>query len=669
VGAASETWGPDIIRLDPGERVVVGRSPAATAVLGHPSVSRQHAELRLADGRLVVADLGSRFGTFVDGQQVESRTIADGSCVSFGAVPYRYTGGALRLVAVSEGLGIEARDLAVQRGGRRILAGVDVSIRPGQFVGLIGPSGAGKSTLLKCVAGLVPPTAGSLIADGRLRLPAEVEAYHPMVGYVPQDDVVHHLLTAREAFDYAIRLRLGRDTAAERSRRVAALLERLQLEKDAERLAAMLSGGQRKRINVGLELLTQPRGLFLDEPTAGLDPALAARLMRFLKGLAAQGVTVVCVTHLPGDVAVFDQVVVVAAGTVAFAGPPRPLLARFGVSSFPELFEKIDTLPGQAAENLAAAIGRVGAVTGPAPDGLEPGAARVAHPASSTPSIPFFTQVVVLAARGWRVISRDRTLLLLLLGQPVLIGLLISLSQIRPASLAPLFLFAVVAAVWLGLNCAAREVVRDRPQYVRERLAGVTPEGYLAAKALVLGVVGLAQVTLLAAAVRYANLLPPEDARDLAGYSLLYLVAVLLVAYLSGLALGLLVSTLAGTQEAAVAALPLIVLPQLLLTGVATGLDADAGRTGAFRPLVELARRAGEEPRGVAGWVVEIAALPTYSRPAAALLRPSSAGRGLPSHAIVVLVDWLHAMLLLTATAAALVSVFRRRQRIWLERA
>jgi ABC-type multidrug transport system permease subunit len=264
------------------------------------------------------------------------------------------------------------------------------------------------------------------------------------------------------------------------------------------------------------------------------------------------------------------------------------------------------------------------------------------------------------------MVWRDRALLALLVGQPVLIGLLINLAQLRPTGLAPIFLFCVVTAIWLGLNNTAREVVRDRPTYVRERMAGVTPEGYLLAKLLLYGMVGVVQLVLLLLVVRHLNFLSEGDAGDLKAWPLPYLLAVLWTTYLAALMLGLLVSTLVGTEEAAVATLPLIVLPQLLLSGVVTGLDS--ARDGSFRSLVLLVGKAGEASRGFMGWILELLSLVTYSRPATVLLQEvrsdhTSAGKG-----IVRLVDALHLLLLLLVTATALVVAFRRRERSWMER-
>jgi ABC-type multidrug transport system permease subunit len=228
-------------------------------------------------------------------------------------------------------------------------------------------------------------------------------------------------------------------------------------------------------------------------------------------------------------------------------------------------------------------------------------------------------------------------------------------------------LFCAVTAIWLGLNNTAREAVRDRRVYVRERMAGVTPEGYLLAKVLLYGAVGAAQVLLLLLVVRHLNVLSSGDASDLKAWPLLYLLGVLWLTNLSALLLGLLVSTLADTEDAAVAALPLIILPQLLLSGVVTGLDS--ARDGSFRSLVLLVNRAGESSRGFTGWVLELLSLVTYSRPATVLLQDVRGDQTPISTVGVHVIDGLHLLLLLLVTAAMLVAAFRVRERGWLAKA
>jgi ABC-type multidrug transport system ATPase subunit len=592
-------WGPALISLTDGV-TLVGRDTTAGVCLKHPAVSRRHAELRSTGGRLVVRDLGSRFGTRVNGEPVREQALQDGDRIGFATVLYQLRGGQLRLQVPAEGLRLEARGLAVVRGGSRLLDNVQFMVAAGQFVGLLGPSGAGKSTLLKCLAGYLPPAAGRLRCDD-LELPGDLESYRPHVGYVPQEDLLYPALTGRENLEFALRLRNSDLEAGERAGLIADTLERLHLAEHAGRPVASLSGGERKRFNVAVELLSRPRILFLDEPTSGLDPAGETRLMRLLRDLARRGVTVVCATHVMDNLGLFDQVVVVAGRTVLYSGSPEQVRAHFGVQSYPELYERLEKSPVSVRGSEASTPSHSGTTVSKVLAGIE--LVPVTQPRSEAPAprIRLAQQIWVQCLRGLRLLLRDRPLLGLLIGQPVLIGLLINLSQLRPNGMAPIFLFAVVTSIWLGLNSTAREVVRDRRVYVRERLLGATPEGYLGGKLLLFGTVGVAQVALLVAVVRYANLLAPDDARELAAWSAGYLALVFWVAYVSGLLLGLVVSTLAGTQEAAVAALPLILLAQLLLTGVATGLESGSDRSGAFRSLVVLARRAGEE-LGAGSW-------------------------------------------------------------------
>jgi ABC-type multidrug transport system ATPase subunit len=455
-GGGTVLWGPEVVRPGTGP-LRVGRGADADVRLLHPAVSRQHAQLHLVGGRLVVQDLGSRLGVRVNGRRVREEKLGDGDRLEFGPVAYQVAGQQLHLLQQPEGMRLEASELGVARGGRTLLTGVGLGFAPGQFVGVLGGSGSGKTTLIKCLVGYVPPAAGRLSFDG-LDLPANLDSYRDQVGYVPQEDVLYYPLTGRENLEFALRLRTGGDRSfEERQGTVNRALERLHLLEHADKRVAVLSGGQRKRLNVAVELLTQPRILFLDEPTSGLDPASELRLMQALKELAGQGTTVVCATHVLQNVGLFDQVIVVAAATVVYSGPPEHLLRRFGVPGYPELYERLEGLaPGMNPETKSAPADQEATGVARILDGIQlvktrakPGPTTAA---GTSPRIGVVSQVVVQFLRGLRLILRDPWLLLLLVSQPVLIGLLINLSQIRPNGLEPIFLFAVVTAIWLGLN-------------------------------------------------------------------------------------------------------------------------------------------------------------------------------------------------------------------------
>ena len=655
---STRVWGPEAIEPRVGV-LLVGRGPLAEVSLAHPAVSRRHAELRWADGRLHVCDLGSHSGTRVNGKPIHEQALREGDRIDFGPVRYEYRGGRLRRVDEADGFQLVATGLKVARGNQVLLTNVCLTVQPNQFVGILGPSGSGKTTLLKCLASLLRPVSGSLTIDG-VELPAHPDVYRTQLGYVPQENVLYGPLTIRENLDFGLRLRLpDQSDATERARLIGDTLERLQLSKHADKPVALLSGGQRKRVNVAMELLTRPRVLFLDEPTSGLDPSAQWRLMVQLKELTTGGTSVICSTHLMEDLTLFDHVVVIANGTSVYSGAPSTLLSHFGVSSHAALYEKLEGMRQGAVTLAEVARGS------PVLDGLE--LVKTALPPATAEGARIRTgvQVGTLFLRGCLLMRRDALLLALLVGQPVLLGALINLSQQRPDGLEPIFLFAVVTAIWFGLNNTAREVVRDRTIYVRERLAGVTPAGYLLAKIALFGLVGLVQLALLVAVLRYGNLLSAGDAQDLADWPSSYLLLVLWVTYLAAMLLGLLVSTLANTQEAAVAALPLIILPQLLLTGVASGQHDP--RDGSFRSLAILVAKAPEASRGLKGWLLEAGSLPTYSRPALALLQRIRPDLSVVPWGVVRVIDWLYVLFLLLATAAALVYTFRRREQRWLE--
>ncbi len=650
----------DLIRVDR-QVLIVGRAATADVRLPHPAISRRHAQLRVDSGAIVVRDLRSRSGVIVNGAAVTEARLEEDDVVAFGPIAYELKGGHLRRRLHTQGVKIETRGLTIRRGDRTVLENVNLSIPPNNFVGILGPSGAGKTTLLKALPGYLPAAAGQIFFDS-LDLVGHRESCRAMVGFVPQEDVVYGSLTARENLDFALRLRVAGDLRPqERAAWVEHTLTRLGLEQYADRPVRTLSGGQRKRVSVAIELLSRPRLLFLDEPTAGLDPATEARLMQDLQDLARRGTTVICTTHVLESLHLFDAVMVVAGGRVLGSGSPQNLLSHFQVRTYAELYEKLENLPPpqRAVSSLPPPTPPASVLAGNAPR-------RTGG----------FSQILTQFQRGALLIARDRTLLALLIGQPLFIALLITLSQWRPAPTPKLnlfYTFAVVASIWLGLNNTARELVRDRNCYVRERRAAITPESYLLAKGALFAVIGLGQVVVLALWLRFCNFIDPEKdsgaAADLAKLPLFQFLAVLWLTYLSAMMLGLLISTLASTEEVAVAALPLIVLPQLLLSAV--GTDLLWHKHGHFQSLPVLMEKADQAHRGTVGWLLEGASLLTYSRPALVffLTYEDEKDKILATQSMINVVNWSHLLLLLLATATTFLIVFLRREQRWLESA
>lgn len=242
---------------------------------------------------------------------------------------------------MEQGVALAVQGLNVKKGGKAILQQVHFAVAPNQFVGLLGPSGSGKSTLLKACCGLEKPLKGPSATvrwDGE-DLYAHLDTWRQSMGYVPQDDIIHTGLTVEKAVHYAARLRLAPDLSEKtRSALVSRVIHEVGLQDRRQVRISRLSGGQRKRASVAVELLQRPRMLFLDEPTSGQDPQLEESMMQLFRGLSRQGSTVIITTHAMASIELLDQVILLQAGQVVYQGPPQDMLDFFGSRSYEGIY-------------------------------------------------------------------------------------------------------------------------------------------------------------------------------------------------------------------------------------------------------------------------------------------------------------------------------------------
>ena len=387
---------------------LIGRDRGCDLTLEDSDVSRHHVRLAAVDGGTLVEDLGSTNGTYVAGKRLTAPvTLGDGAKLQVGPFTLEVTAG-LAQRARSAAPTVEARSVAVDAGPKRILHPTSLRIAPGELVAVIGGSGAGKSTLVRALAGVRPPSEGAVLLDD-----VSVERRRHDIGYVPQADIVHGDLTVREALSYSADLRLGDDSAVDRRRAVERAISEVELEAHAGTRIARLSGGQRKRASVAVELLGQPGVLVLDEPTTGLDPALDARMMRLFRRLADSGRTVIVVTHATRMLSLCDRVLLMAPGGVlAYDGTPAGALEAFEVEHADELYAAVDEPTPQRPKASTAS---------PAPRASGSGAERDRRAA------PLHRQARILVARTLKLLVRDRRNLLILAGQVPVIGILIAL--------------------------------------------------------------------------------------------------------------------------------------------------------------------------------------------------------------------------------------------------
>ena len=561
-----------------GARVRIGRAPDNDVVLTDLLVSRYHAELRATAAGTQVVDLGTRNGTYVNGQQVSEAVLAPGDLVSVGHHRLMYDHSGLREYVDTGRVSLRAEDLAVTVGDKLLLNGVSFDVPESSLLAVVGPSGAGKSTLLNALTGIRPATGGNVRYEGR-DLYAEYADLRHRIGLVPQDDILHRQLTVRRALRYAAELRFGTDVSAqERERRIDEVLARLGLTERANQRISTLSGGQRKRTSVGLELLTEPSLLFLDEPTSGLDPALDRDVMQALRDLADGGRTVCVVTHSVLHLNLCDRVLVLGrGGVVCFFGPPQAVLGFFGVAEYAEVFHKVATEPEYWAQRYREYAGGRPAA---------PVAVRESGPAEAAPARQgFWRQLSIVARRTTAVTLADRLYASLTIGLPL--GLAALLHVVpghdglgrpdgptgRSLEAGQLLTILVIGGVFMGLAAGIREMVAERAIYRRERAVGLSPGAYLGAKLWVFAVVNVAQAALFVLLGLWGR--PGPRHAVLLGVPMVELIAAIALVALVSTALGLLVSAYVSTSEQTMPVLVGLVMTQLVLSG---GLFAVAGR-------------------------------------------------------------------------------------------
>jgi ABC-type multidrug transport system ATPase subunit/pSer/pThr/pTyr-binding forkhead associated (FHA) protein len=524
------------------DRLVFGRSPDVDVQLNDPIVSRRHAEIEEGSNGFRVVDLHSRAGSFVNGRRFDEHQLVIGDQLQLGPFYFAFTGNELqRIQRVAAGKMI-AVNLSRKAGSSFILQDASLVVEPGQFIGILGPSGSGKSTLLNALSGLRPADTGRVLVDDT-DFYSNLNQLRQLFGYVPQDDIVHGELTVREALTFSARLRLPAGTPArEIETLVKQMMNNLGLAERENLRIALLSGGQRKRVSVGVELLRRPPLIFLDEPTSGLDPFAEFKLMELLRRLADTGCTVICTTHVMENVYLMDQIAVISAGRVVFQGPPESARTRFGVTRLSGLYDALQTIEPKLLRSVP-------------PPALPEQSETVAKKIPPSKGKQAFA-LPILLQRQFTIFRSDLKNLAIAIGQPLIIGLLVCwVSSNEPLTQ----FFAYIATLWFGCSNSAQEIVKEVPIYRRERLVGLSRWSYLLSKFLWMGTLtNLQSLILFACIVAFGHAWPPAI-----GWQV---ISLFLLGY-AATGIGLTVSAVARSPLQAVMLVPLILIPQILLSG------------------------------------------------------------------------------------------------------
>ncbi|MEU5431045.1 FHA domain-containing protein [Streptomyces olivoreticuli] len=559
----------------------IGRALENELVVSDLQVSRHHAEFRATgDGRFEIVDLGSHNGTYVNGQPVRQQIIGPHDIVGVGHSTFRLVGDRLEEFVDTGDVSFSARHLTVTvDGGKQILKDVSFGVPEKSLIAVIGPSGSGKSTLLKALTGYRPANEGDVLYDNR-NLYKQFAELRQRIGLVPQDDILHKELTVQKALRYAAKLRFPGDTAAsEREARIGEVLAELKLDIHKDKKVTSLSGGQRKRVSVALELLTKPSLIFLDEPTSGLDPGMDRDVMQLLRGLADDGRTVLVVTHSVAELAICDKLLVMApGGSVAYFGPPEEALNFFGYDTWADVFSAFENYRdydwsgrwrgSQHYQMYAADIDAVA----PQSVHVQPQMVRPPKPQS------WGSQLWTLMRRYASVIASDRGFIGLMLILPAVLG---GVSCVIPSDYglgAPekghfnqdagtIMLILAVGMCFSGAANSVRELIKERVIYERERAVGLSRSAYLMSKVIVLGAITAVQGALICA-IGFSVRKLPEHGLIVKNLPAVEICLVIIALGFTSMMIGLVISSLVKTAEKTMPLLVMFAIVQVVFTGI-----------------------------------------------------------------------------------------------------
>ena len=595
------------IPFDGKGQLTVGRALDNDVTLDGLQISKRHARFLEESGRIIIEDVGATNGVYVNGTRVKGRQpLNNNDLVQIG--PFLLQADPQRGVAVFDTRSkarIDAIDITkvvpnrAGGGETKLLDDIDLTILPNEFVGLLGPSGAGKSTLMDALNGMRRATSGQVLINN-LDLYQHLDSLKQAIGYVPQEDIVHRELTVYRTLYYVARLRLSRDVSAQEIDQIVnEVMDVTGLAERRELPVGQLSGGQRKRVSIAVELITKPSIIFLDEPTSGLDPATEGRIMKLFRQIADNGRTVILTTHAVYSIKLFDKLVIVLRGKMIFYGSPQEALAHFKAESFDDLYEKLETPSAERAARLLPLAAnasekqkqeyqlQIERINEEVAEEWKQSFIRteqyqlnIVQPLSglrrevkeSPPAKQRWTirgagrQWGTLTRRYLEVLARDRINLLILLGQAPIIGLVVFIMSLAVAHKVQDFPYSMLGLVpmWFGTSVAAREIIRERAIYNRERMVNLELLPYVASKLFVLLlIVGLQCVLMFGTlyAFKTAGML------KLSGSGLAQLLVMILTGGV-GVALGLFISALVKTSEMATSLVPLVLIPQIVFSGI-----------------------------------------------------------------------------------------------------
>lgn len=533
------------------DEVTIGRSKDCDIVLDHETVSRVHARVKsLGNGRFLIQDNGSLNGTFKNGVRIKKAEVSFNDKIFIGRFKLML---GEEFKDLSTGSAVMAKGVSKRYKKKDELAlhEINVDIPSGGLIAIMGPSGCGKSTLLKVLNGSLLPTTGNVLING-LDLIENYPYLKTQISYVPQDDIVHKELTVEQSLFYAGKMRLNGIADEKLLQRINKLLTQLKIEEVRHHQISQISGGQRKRVSIAIELLSDPAILFLDEPTSPLDPETIDEFLKILKELSKSNTTIILVTHKPEDLNYMDKVIFMAKGGIpAYYGSITGYKEYFGVSSAIEVYS---LLSGKHAAKWTDKFNR---------SNLAPISSGILSAKKPVEKINSWGQFYWLFRRYKQIKFNDwkNTIVMVLQAPIIAVFICLIFKEIR---LAVLFLSAI-SAIWFGINNSAREIAGEQAIYQRERNFNLRLFPYIFSKITLLSFFAFAQAVLFNIIIYlfyYTHHNTASWTNPVASSLWMFMLI------LSGSFCGLYISSASGTTEKAMSIVPIVIIPQIMLAGV-----------------------------------------------------------------------------------------------------
>lgn len=560
----------------------IGRDPKSNIVLNHVSVPLNIANIYKKDDKYVLAPADTSNNILINGNLLGGAiTLKDRDVILIADAKLIYVHDRILYQMYDKGVGVDAVDIvktvSVKGKKRDISYHVNLAIKPGEFVALVGGSGAGKSTFMNCISGVSKPTSGHVYVNGN-DLFKNYSVLKKIIGYVPQDDIVFKDLTLYDMLKYSANLRMSDDASLEeKKQRIKEVLEIVELTTKKDVMIRNLSGGQRKRASIAVELLADPKLFFLDEPTSGLDPGTERSLMHILKKMAASGKTIILVTHNTLNLHLCDKICFFGeGGKLCFAGSPKDTLEFFGVNDFVDIYNLLSD-DVNYWYNKYNASGYFETVV------VRKSSDSITKKGKNNRS--FMNQFITLSKRYAKTIINDKQMLLLLLFQSPFIAYMFALvapeDMFEGYETTKMMLFAMtIAAIWLGTLNSIQVICKERAILKREYMADLKLSAYFASKLFIQIILCFIQSVLFIFVFMYFFGFVPNEG-IITSWPLEMTLCFFLITVCST-CLGLFLSAISKNSSNAVMLAPITLIPQLVLNGSFLPLDGVLEKLSVF---------------------------------------------------------------------------------------